>query len=69
MGSQSDLTIIEIADLGGKIQEWSFARWSQSVTIQDAAKALGISEENARLAIEEHYWMYLEADVIQHEGE
>jgi hypothetical protein len=41
----------------------------RTVTVQEAALAFNATEDVIRQAVEDHYWMYLDGDNIEHEGE
>lgn len=69
-----------IGIFGNALQVWSICQRKASVTVAEAAAAFKVTEQVIRDAVENHYWMFLEAidadgpdsaenTCIRHEGE
>ncbi len=54
--------------LANAVQVWSCLQ-NRQTTVQECAAAFNIDEDQARKAVQGHYWMYLNGDNIEHEGE
>lgn len=53
---------------GAALQVWSVLQ-GRRVTVAEAAAAFRCPEALIREAVDEHYWMFLVGDAIDHEGE
>jgi len=57
------------ASLFGKaVQVWAVAQ-DRPVTVNEAALAFNVRPEIIQQAVEEHPWMYLNGEHIEHDGE
>ena len=50
------------------VQVWAIAQ-DRPVTAKEAAASFNVDPDLVREAVEEHPWMFLTNDVIEHEGE
>ena len=57
-----------IALFGNAVQVWAVAQ-NRPVTVDEAALTFNVAPELIRQAVEEHGWMYLRGDRIEHDGE
>lgn len=51
------------------LQVWCAMQDRTDVTVDEAAVAFKVTPRQIKQAVNAHYWMYLEGDVIMHEGE
>lgn len=57
-----------IALFNNAVQVWSVMQ-GRPTTVAEAAQAFQVPESRIIEAVNEHYWMYLDGDVIEHDGE
>lgn len=50
------------------LQVWALCQ-ADPVTVDTAAAGFNVPHEMIRRAVEHHYWMFLDGDNIEHEGE
>lgn len=55
-------------EFGNALQMWALCQ-HRDVTVREAALAFNATEAVIRQAVEEHYWMFLLGDKIEHDGE
>lgn len=53
---------------GNAVQVWSWMQ-DRPTTVAEAARAFNVAEGRIMQAVHAHYWMFLDGDVIEHEGE
>lgn len=53
---------------GNALQVWSSFQ-GENATVEKAANAFNCPEEMVRIAVQEHYWLFLDGNLIEHEGE
>lgn len=58
-----------ITEFSNALQIWAVCQNRIGVTIDDAAAAFNVPADLIRQAVGSHPWMFLEGDVISHEGE
>jgi hypothetical protein len=58
------------SDLANAVQIWSLVRSGddKANTVQNAADAFRVSEDLMRQVIDSHYWMFMNGDLIEHDG-
>lgn len=51
------------------IQVWSACQVEGSATVQSAALAFNLTPDQVRHAVESHFYMFLDGDRIEHDGD
>lgn len=51
------------------VQMWSYCQGGRTTTVQEAAQVFNATEAVIRQAVEDHPWMFLDGDNIEHDGE
>ncbi len=54
---------------GNALQVWSALQDGRATTVNEAALTFNVPPELIRQAVKDHFWMYLDGDVIEHDGE
>ena len=67
-GYAEDSGLLGITLFSNAVQVWSVVQ-KRPTTVAEAALAFNATPEAIRQAVEHHYWMFLDGDVIGHEGE